>query len=343
MSKMRRRKRTRALAWLILALSLCAMGIFGVRYWEIQQIYREGDESYKQLADRVRPEGAHALEAMNAHQTGGESDEQPADGARADGSAGNGSHEQPTDVARAGGSTGNGNHEQPTDGARGGGSAAGNGNNGQPTDGRTPGGSFTSQTPGPGGHLRVAVEVPDMNIDFAALTAVNPDVAAWLYCPNTAIDYPVVLAKDYDYYLHHLPDGTANANGTLFIDYNWTDFGDELTVIYGHNMKSGRMFGSLTKYKEQSYFKAHPFFYLYTAGGEKYRIDLLYGCVIGAGQWRERAFMFKENVDALLAYAAHNTTFQSEAKYEKGGKVVVLSTCSYEFNDARYVVIGVLR
>jgi len=184
---------------------------------------------------------------------------------------------------------------------------------------------------------------PDTPIGFAALQAVSSDAAAWLYCPGTAIDYPVMRAKDYDYYLRRLPDGTYNVNGSLFIDYNCTpDFSDQLTVIYGHNMRSGQMFGSLKGYKGQAYYEEHPCMYLYTEQGT-YRIDLMYGCVIGAGQWRQRAFMFEANLDALLAYAAHNTTFTSEARYIPGDRVVALSTCSYEFDGARYVVIGVLR
>jgi sortase B len=157
------------------------------------------------------------------------------------------------------------------------------------------------------------------------------------------IDYPIVRATEYDYYLHRLPDGTFNANGTLFIDYNWKDFSDRFLIVYGHNMKSGRMFGSLSNYKRQEYFNAHPYLYLYTEQGEKYRIELMYGCVIGAGQWRDRAFMFDVNMDSLLAYAAHNTTFSSDIQYTQGDKIITLSTCSYEFDGARYVVIGVLR
>ena len=186
-----------------------------------------------------------------------------------------------------------------------------------------------------------AAEIPE--IDFAALQAVNPDTAAWLYCPGTPIDYPVMRARDYDYYLRRLPDGAYNANGTLFIDYNNApDFSGGLTVIYGHHMKTGKMFGSLKGYKQQAYFEAHPYLYLYTPGG-KYRIELLYGCVIGAGEWRERAFMYEANLDALLAYAARSTTFASTAEYHPGDRVAALSTCSYEFDGARYVVLGVLR
>jgi len=210
--------------------------------------------------------------------------------------------------------------------------------------GPAPGGSVVSTAvEGPAATARPRIDVPDLYIDFAALQAVNRDAAAWLYSPGTPIDYPVMRAADYDYYLHHLPDRKVNANGTLFIDYNWTDFSGGLTVVYGHNMLSGKMFGSLSHYKQQAFFEKHPHMYLYTAESGNFRVDLLYGCVIGAGQWRQRAFMFEENLDALLAYAAHNTTFVSETAYEPGDRLIALSTCSYEFDNARYVVIGVLR
>jgi sortase B len=130
----------------------------------------------------------------------------------------------------------------------------------------------------------------------------------------------------------------------LFIDYNnASDFGDPLTIIYGHHMKSGNMmFGSLKGYKNQKYYNEHPYMYLYTEN-KNYRIDIMYGCVIAAGKWREQAFMFAENVEALLAYAERNTDFESGVRYSKEDRIIALSTCSYEFDDARYVVLGILR
>ena len=202
-----------------------------------------------------------------------------------------------------------------------------------------PQGSPSEAMPAPNAQLYI----PQLDIDFAALRAINGEAAAWLYNPGTTIDYPVMKTDNYSYYLDHLPDGTANANGSLFIDYNnAADFSDPLTVIYGHHMKSGKMFGSLKGYKDQSYYEKHPYMYLYTEEAS-YRIELIYGCIIGAKQWRDRAFMFAVNLDSLLAYAAHNTTFKSGAAYTEGDRVVVLATCSYEFDDARYVVLGVLR
>ena len=189
----------------------------------------------------------------------------------------------------------------------------------------------------------INVSIPGLWIDFDALRAINDDAVAWLYCPDTVIDYPVMRAGDYDYYLHHLADGTPNPNGSLFIDYNnASDFSDELTVIYGHHMKSGSMFGGLKGYKDQVYYNEHPYMYLYTQHGN-FRIDIMYGFVIDAALWIDRAFMHGENIDSLLAYAAHNTTFLSEAGYVPGDRIAAMSTCSYEFEGARYVVLGILR
>ena len=121
----------------------------------------------------------------------------------------------------------------------------------------------------------------------------NPDTVAWLFGPGTVIDYPVMRADDYNYYLCHLPDGTYHVNGSLFIDFNCApDFSDRLTVIYGHHMKSGQMFRSLTKYKEQAYYREHPYLTLYTEKNETKRIELLYGCVIDAREWQQRAFSY---------------------------------------------------
>jgi sortase B len=185
--------------------------------------------------------------------------------------------------------------------------------------------------------------MPYTDINFEKLKEINTDAVAWLYCPDTVIDYPVMKAKDYNQYLRYLPDGTYNLNGSLFIDYNNApDFTEQLTVIYGHHMKSGQMFGSLKGYKGQAYFEKHPYMYLNTENGN-YRIDLIYGCVIGSGGWRERAFMYEENLSELLSYAAQNTTFTSDVQYTRGDRIVVMSTCSYEFDDARYILLGVLR
>jgi sortase B len=184
---------------------------------------------------------------------------------------------------------------------------------------------------------------PESFVDLASAMAINSDVVAWLYSPDTLIDYPVMKTSNYTYYIDHLPDGTVNSNGSLFIDYNnaW-DFSRSLTIIYGHNMRSGKMLGSIPGYKSQSYYNNHPYMYIYTEHAN-YRLDIMYGFTISEKQFRESRFMYEQNVDALVSHAEAKTTFNSGVSYNPGDRVVALSTCTFEFVDARYVVLGILR
>lgn len=100
-----------------------------------------------------------------------------------------------------------------------------------------------------------------LEIDFAGLKAVNPDVIAWIQIPALDISYPVVQGKDNAYYLHHLFSGESNINGSIFVDcHNQPDFTDQNTIVYGHNMKNGSMFGTLDKYQDKELFEQHPEF-----------------------------------------------------------------------------------
>ena len=99
-------------------------------------------------------------------------------------------------------------------------------------------------------------ETAPIIVDFEVLQTENKDIIAWLHCPDTKINYPVAQSEDNSYYLKHLYDGTANKVGCLFIDYeNAEDFSDNNTIIYGHNMKNGSIFGTLDSYKKADYWK----------------------------------------------------------------------------------------
>lgn len=81
------------------------------------------------------------------------------------------------------------------------------------------------------------------------------------------LEYPVVQSDDNSYYLHRGLDKKYKYSGTLFIDYhNNSNFTDDNTIIYGHNMTSGRMFGSLKKYKSKQYMQEHKYFFVHTRG-----------------------------------------------------------------------------
>lgn len=181
------------------------------------------------------------------------------------------------------------------------------------------------------------------NYDFQALTEANPDIAAWIVSPGTVIDYPVVQGQDNSYYLTHLYDGRENANGTLFIDCdNRPDFADDNTILYGHHMKSGKMFASLEGYKKQSYYDAHPCVYLFTADGT-YELQLFAGIVCN-GEQGPLPKRFADAADMLQTIEKWReaSTFSSDTPVMEGDRLVSLATCTYDYDNARYFLIGKL-
>ena len=88
--------------------------------------------------------------------------------------------------------------------------------------------AFVDVVPSPNNGEDGTQDAPEkIEIDFEQLHALNEDVVAWIYCPGTKINYPVLQAEDNDYYLYRLLDGAENINGSIFMDYrNASDFSD---------------------------------------------------------------------------------------------------------------------
>ena len=177
--------------------------------------------------------------------------------------------------------------------------------------------------------------------DFAALRAVNPDVVGWLTCPGTVIDYPVVQGDDNIYYLTRLFNGETNKAGTLFLDcHNAPDFMDGNSVIYGHHMKNGSMLAGIVGYKEQAYYDAHPAMELFTPAGD-YLVELFSGYVA-----RDEAVLTAPHFadDAAfgecIAEANAASTFKCAVDVQPSDRILTLVTCTYEVENARYVLHG---
>ncbi len=187
-------------------------------------------------------------------------------------------------------------------------------------------------------------EKAPISVDFEALLEECADVIGWIYCPDTPINYPIVQAKDNDYYLRRLLDGTWNMAGSIFMDYrNAPDFTDFNTVIYGHNMKNNSMFTSLGNYKNQEYYEEHPVIYLLTPNKD-YKLELIGGYFVNVDETDVYSIpAAEEEMDALIEKAKQNSTFESKAAINGGDRIVTLSTCTDNFDDTRYVVIGVLQ
>ena len=110
-------------------------------------------------------------------------------------------------------------------------------------------------------------ELPKLKnpVDFAQLQNINPEVIGWIRVGSVNISYPVAQAKDNDYYLHRTFKKVDNFAGCIFENCNNSPFfTDQNTIIYGHNMKNGSMFGQLKKFKEQETFDKNPYFWMFT-------------------------------------------------------------------------------
>ena len=175
-------------------------------------------------------------------------------------------------------------------------------------------------------------------MDFDKLIADYPDVVGYIYCANTKIKYVIQHGKGNDYYLVHDSQGNTNNNGSIFIEeLNSGSFSDGNTIIYGHNMKTGMMFAGLRNYHtDKNYYAAHPYMYIYTPS-QNYKLELFAGFVCEHDDEIYSTSLTQAQLEAMAA--------KSDFKANIGvptGKTVTLSTCSYEFSDARYVVIGAL-
>ncbi len=176
-------------------------------------------------------------------------------------------------------------------------------------------------------------------VDFEALWKTCPDVVAWLYSPNTKIHYPIVQGEDNTYYLEHLADKTPNSSGSLMLDCrNTSDFSDWNSMIHGHSMKNGSMFRSLLQYKKQQYYDEHPIMWLITPD-ETYKVELFAGYITSSD---DSVYSLSEDT-GLVERAVKASTFKSDVEVLEEESLLTLSTCSYENENARYILLGVIR
>ena len=186
--------------------------------------------------------------------------------------------------------------------------------------------------------------IPWPEVDFQALREINSHVVGWITCQGTNIHYPVVQGENNDYYLTRLFDGSYNPSGSLFLDCRGAaDFSDAHSIIYGHYMKNGTMFAALTGYKEQDFYQQHPQMLLITPEG-RFVVELFSGYVASVedSAWNI-SFKTEEEFAEWLEEITERSTFQSDILPSVQNQILTCSTCSYDFDNARFVVHGILR
>ena len=181
---------------------------------------------------------------------------------------------------------------------------------------------------------------PYPTVDFAGLRQINSDVVAWIMIEGTNVNYPVVQGRDNSRYLTVMADGRKNAAGSIFMDYRCqADFSDRHTVIYGHYMGNGTMFHNVREYRRPGYFEEHPTGIILTPE-KNFRFEVIAGYVAkpDSDAW-ELTFASDEDFSAWLAESMAASVFDSGIVPTAEDRIITLSTCTYEFNNARFVLI----
>ena len=191
--------------------------------------------------------------------------------------------------------------------------------------------------------------VPEVLPEYEALLSKNQNIIGWITIDGTNINYPVMksLVGNGSYYLNHNFDQQEDRNGSLFMDDRCDVIKPTVNyIIYGHNMKSGAMFGNLDEYKKEAYWRSHQtvtFNTIYDYGtytvmaafeSKVYRdndIGFRYYDFIDPADEIE----FMTGVDNIKALSMYETGVTAQW----GDRLLLLSTCDYEQDNGRFVVV----
>ena len=167
------------------------------------------------------------------------------------------------------------------------------------------------------------------------------DYRGWIKVNDTNINYPIVQAKDNSFYLDKDINKSYLSSGSIFMNYLNNEFNDGNTVLFGHNMRNKTMFADLKKYKEKEFFYGNNDIDIEIKNGKvlKYRVFSAY--VTDANDnYIKTKFESNDEYKKFIQRIKNKSIYKSDIDVNENDKIITLSTCSYEFNDARMVVHG---
>ena len=185
---------------------------------------------------------------------------------------------------------------------------------------------------------------PSFIVDFDKLLSINKDTVAWLRFDNPdTISYPVVASSNNADYLYTTFEGKHNSAGSIFVDYrSKSDFSESNTVIHGHNMKNGSMFGQLRKYRSAEFCQENPYFYIYLPDGREVKYQIFAACVVkDTSKTYDMAYENVGEFQEYLNYVKNCALYDTGVDVSVEHQIVTLSTCTSRVQEERLVVHGV--
>lgn len=183
-----------------------------------------------------------------------------------------------------------------------------------------------------------------IDVDFESLQQINPDVVAWIYVEGTDISYPILYSGDDETYLRTTMEGESAKAGSIFLEgYNYPDFKDSHSIIYGHNMRNLSMFGTLKYYKsEEGYLDEHRYFQIITPDSKmRYEIFSYFDTEAASWVYAVPYSDCEEFDDYISELLRHSYEVVDTEEVTSADRVVTLSTCST--SGMRFTLHGVLR
>ena len=183
---------------------------------------------------------------------------------------------------------------------------------------------------------------PPIEVDWKALKEINKDIVGWLYIGAIDVSYPVVQGEDDNYYLHRTFEKQDNFAGAIFVEAeNKGDFTDPNTIVYGHNMNNGSMFGSLKKLTNEEKYKDDPYFWILTpAGNYRYRMFSIHVTSVTSDVYTLFHGVDNKFIDWCKRMAEASTVKIEDENFTLHSRIVTLSTCTGD-DSTRYVVQGI--
>lgn len=186
--------------------------------------------------------------------------------------------------------------------------------------------------------------------EYQQLYQQNSDFSGWLSIPGTGIDYPVMQAvpESSDFYLTHNYNGEEDINGSIFLDSrNDYEQQDDNLIVYGHNMKSGLMFGELKNYLDPAFYQEHKMIQFNTIY-EKAQYEIIAVCLAKVPAEGEEGFRYydfinagsEENFSSFLENMKKMNIMDGELNASYGDKLLTLSTCNNYTEDGRLVLLA---
>lgn len=175
-----------------------------------------------------------------------------------------------------------------------------------------------------------------------SLMSENPDCIGWVRISGTKIDYPIMQTKNNpQYYLRRGFDRQYSYLGTPFMDARCDVNYDNNFIVYGHNMKDGKMFADLLKFKDKSYCNEHNVIQL-NINGKTYNYELYAVCKIKDNDdWYGYTCQTdKEAFNNLISHVKNKSLYLSEDEIQYGDYFLTLSTCEYSQSNGRFILIA---